>query len=79
MVTKNQPSIIRPTVPHYARAKGAAAHFQIARSTLWLWAKTLEGFPQPIKAGCRVTLFDLNAIDAFIQSRNINSRNGGEL
>lgn len=70
MDTKDQSSITSPAVPQYARAKGAAAHFQIARSTLWLWAKTLDGFPQPIKAGRRVTLFDLNAIDAFIKSRN---------
>lgn len=54
----------------YARAKDAAAYFKIARSTLWLWVKTLEGFPRPIKAGQRVTLFDLNAIDAFIKSRS---------
>lgn len=65
MSAKNYPSITQ-----YARAKDAAAYFKIARSTLWLWAKTLEGFPRPIKAGQRVTLFDLNAIDAFIKSRS---------
>ena len=54
--------------PNYARAKTACAHFQIARSTLWLWVQTRQGFPQPLKAGPRVTLFDLNAIEAFLRA-----------
>lgn len=55
-------------LPHYARAKKACAHFQIARSTLWQWIKTRKGFPQPLKAGPKVSLHDLNAIDAFLKS-----------
>jgi predicted DNA-binding transcriptional regulator AlpA len=55
--------------PHYARAKAACAHFQIARSTLWQWTKTRHGFPQPLKAGEKVTLFDINAIDAFLKAQ----------
>lgn len=54
--------------PQYARAKAACAHFQIARSTLWQWIKTRKGFPQPLKAGPKVSLHDLNAIDAFLKS-----------
>ena len=54
--------------PHYARAKVACAHFQIARSTLWQWIKTRHGFPQPLRAGPKVSLHDLNAIDAFLKS-----------
>ena len=54
--------------PNYARAKIACAHFQIARSTLWQWIKTRKGFPQPLKAGPKVSLHDLNAIDAFLKS-----------
>lgn len=44
----------------YLRAKEAAKHLKIAKSTLWKWSKErgAEGFPQPIKAGERVTLFD---------------------
>ena len=53
---------------NYARAKAACAHFQIARSTLWLWIKTRKGFPQPLRAGPKVSLHDLNAIDAFLRS-----------
>ena len=55
--------------PQYARAKAACAHFQIARSTLWQWTKSRLGFPQPLKAGEKVTLFDINAIDAFLKAQ----------
>lgn len=59
------------TMHRYARASAAAKHFQIARSTLWLWTKSRkhEGFPQPLKAGEKVTLFDINAIDAFLKAQ----------
>lgn len=65
-----QANTVTPTAPkpHYARAKAACAHFQIARSTLWQWIKTRKGFPQPLKAGPKVSLHDLNAIDAFLKS-----------
>jgi len=56
-------------MPRYARAKVACAHFQIARSTLWQWCKTRDGFPKPLKAGEKVTLFDINAIDAFLKAQ----------
>ncbi|MGE0347702.1 MAG: helix-turn-helix transcriptional regulator [Hydrogenophaga sp.] len=49
------------------RAKQAAQHFGIAHSTLWLWVKSKEGFPQPIKASARVTLFDIDAIEQFLR------------
>jgi predicted DNA-binding transcriptional regulator AlpA len=55
--------------PRYARAKAACAHFQIARSTLWQWTKNRQGFPKPLKAGEKVTLFDINAIDAFLKAQ----------
>jgi predicted DNA-binding transcriptional regulator AlpA len=57
-----------PPVQRFARAKGACNHFQIARSTLWLWAKTRPGFPQPLKAGQKVTLFDIHAIEEFLMA-----------
>jgi predicted DNA-binding transcriptional regulator AlpA len=57
-----------PSVQRFARAKGACNHFQIARSTLWLWAKTRPGFPKPIKAGEKVTLFDIHAIEEFLMA-----------
>jgi predicted DNA-binding transcriptional regulator AlpA len=55
--------------PRYARAKVACAHFQIARSTLWQWSKHRVGFPKPLKAGAKVTLFDINAIDAYLKAQ----------
>ena len=63
MISKNQ-------VPEqrFARAKGACQHFQIARSTLWLWVKERPGFPKPLKAGERVTLFDLGAIEEYLRT-----------
>ena len=57
--------------PSYARAKVACAHFQIARSTLWQLTKSRQGFPQPLKAGEKVTLFDINAIDAFLKAQAV--------
>ena len=54
--------------PQYARARAACAHFQIARSTLWQWIKTRKGFPQPLRAGPKVSLHDLNAIDAYLKA-----------
>ncbi len=54
---------------HYARAAETCKRFCIARSTLWVWARTRPGFPQPIKAGKKVTLFDLTAIDAFLRAQ----------
>lgn len=61
-----EPSINQP---YYARPKEACQHLKISLSTLWHWCKTRPDFPKPIKAGQRVTLFDLNAIDAWLQSK----------
>jgi predicted DNA-binding transcriptional regulator AlpA len=58
----------------FARAKQAAEHFQISRSALWDWVRNRPGFPQPIKAGPRVTLFDLAAIETFIRSQASKAR-----
>jgi len=56
---------------HYARAKPAAAYFGISTSSLWYWAKHRIGFPKPMRAGLRTTLFDINAIDQFLKSEEI--------
>jgi predicted DNA-binding transcriptional regulator AlpA len=55
------------THPKYARASATCLHFQISRSKLWNWVKKQHGFPSPIKAEARVTLFAPNAIDDFIK------------
>ena len=55
-------------LPQYARARVAAKHFQIGKSTLWQWTSR-PGFPTPLKAGPKVTLFDINAIDAYLKAQ----------
>ena len=60
--------------PRFARAKTVCLHFQIAKSTLWVWAKTRPGFPQPLKAGEKVTLFDIHAIEDYLQSAPLQGR-----
>ena len=55
--------------PRYERAKEAAQFLKISPSTLWQWAKDRDDFPKPIKAGARVTLFDLTAIQAWLQGQ----------
>lgn len=56
---------VEPT-QKYMRAAGVCKTYQIAKSTLWNWVATREDFPKPIKAGPRVTLFDMQAIEKFI-------------
>ena len=56
------------TQPRYARVTGTAVHFSVSKSTIWNCTKNRAGFPQPLKAGERVTLFDLGAIDAFLKT-----------
>lgn len=53
----------------YARPKEVCHYMCISRSTLCEWRKTRPGFPKPIKAGQRALLFDLNAIDAWLESQ----------
>ncbi len=63
MKTKETPT---PAVQRYMRAARVCETYQIAKSTLWHWVATRADFPKPIKAGPRVTLFDAQAIEAFI-------------
>ena len=55
--------------PQYARAKHAADYFKISKSTLWSWVHR-PGFPKPKRASEKVTLFDLSAIERFIEARS---------
>lgn len=55
--------------PQYARAKHAADYFSISKSTLWNWVHR-PGFPQPKRASEKVTLFDLAAIERFINAQS---------
>jgi predicted DNA-binding transcriptional regulator AlpA len=55
----------------YLRPKQAAEYLQIGLSTLWRWTALYRGvgFPQPIKVGPRVTLFDSTGLEQFVQAR----------
>ena len=55
--------------PQYERAKATAQHLKISVSTLWHWSKTRHDFPRPVKAGERVTLFDLAAINEWLRQQ----------
>jgi predicted DNA-binding transcriptional regulator AlpA len=54
--------------PHFARVREVSKHFSVSRSTLWGWAKNRADFPKPFRASQRVTLWDINAITAFIKT-----------
>ena len=49
-----------------ARPKQTAAYLNCGLSTLWAMAASRHNFPKRIKVGERITLFDLDQIDAFV-------------
>ena len=49
-----------------ARPASAATYLGIGISTLWAWSADRPNFPAKIKAGPRVTLFDLDELDAWL-------------
>lgn len=67
MNNKVKSSLATRTSSNFMRAKEASAYFRIAPSTLWNWVKTRPGFPKPFKAGARVTLFDIVAIEDYLR------------
>ena len=54
----------------YMRAKELIKYLSISRATLYSWAKK-EDFPKPIKASHKVTLWDVEAIEKYLQSKVI--------
>ncbi len=67
----SQDNLVQVTekMPVYARPARAARHFEIGKATLWQWVKTRHDFPKPLKAGPRVTLFDIAAIERYLHSQ----------
>ncbi|SDN51398.1 AlpA family transcriptional regulator [Polaromonas sp. JS666] len=59
--------------PQYARATATAQHLCIGKSTLWQWCGSgpgsRPGFPKPIKAGPKVSLFNITAIEAYLKAQ----------
>lgn len=53
--------------PAYMRVKAMAPHVGMGVSTLWKLAKYNPDFPKPIKAGSKVTLFNVAAVESFIE------------
>ena len=50
----------------YLRAKKVAKYMGIGLSTVWLYAK--QGKITPIKISSRVTVFDINEVDKFLNN-----------
>lgn len=55
-----------PAVPRFARPSEAAAYCRFSKNTLWRLIANDPTFPRPLKAGQRVTLIDLNEVDAWL-------------
>ncbi|MFV0601943.1 MAG: helix-turn-helix transcriptional regulator [Brachymonas sp.] len=53
----------------FERPRQVCQHLKISNSTLWHWCKTRPDFPKPVKAGERVTLFDLAAINEWLRQQ----------
>ncbi len=53
----------------YMRPAEICWHFRVSRATLYRWAKNRHDFPKPIKAGDRVTLFEVAEVDKFIRAQ----------
>lgn len=54
----------------WVRAKEAARYFSVSRSTIWQWCHR-PGFPKPKRASAKVTLFDVAAIERFIEAQQV--------
>jgi predicted DNA-binding transcriptional regulator AlpA len=53
----------------YGRPRETASRYRCGISTLYFWVKTRDGFPRPQKLGPRTTVFDWDAIDAYLASQ----------
>jgi len=55
--------------PLYKRPAEIAEMFSIGKSTLYYWLKNDNRFPKPIKAGKRVTLFNVWEVEEYLKNR----------
>mgnify|MGYP003596193242 CR=1 FL=1 len=56
----------------YLRITQVIEKIGVGKSTIWLWSK--EGkFPKPIKISTKVTVWEEEKIDEWIQLKNTNS------
>lgn len=56
---------------------GPSGLFPFSRSTLWLWVRAGD-FPAPTKFGPRITVWERNAVLAWIASRQKSSEGRSE-
>jgi prophage regulatory protein len=52
---------------NFLRIKDVMKKTGIARSTIWLWVKE-DKFPKPIKLSPRITVWDNNEIDKWMNN-----------
>lgn len=55
------------------RVKGVAAYLGCGVATVWRRTKDDPTFPKPIKLSPRVTVWKLSEIEAWVQSRRVQS------
>lgn len=53
----------------YLSDKQIAARFGVSRPAIWKWAKTLSGFPQPVRLTPGCTRWKLADIEQWERSR----------
>lgn len=56
-------------VGRYFRVAELASMLSVNRSTIWRWVKEDPNFPNPIKLGPKVTVWDGCQIQDWLQSR----------
>ena len=69
MANQGQRDTNADVAPLWGRPKKVAEHFDISEGTFWNWTKR-PGFPRTIKAGPRVTLIDIRAVERFLATAN---------
>lgn len=57
------------TINRYFRVTELALMLSVNRSTIWRWVKEDPDFPNPIKLGPKVTVWDGCRVQDWLQSR----------
>lgn len=55
-----------------ARPRVLAEYLEVSIATIWRWASERPDFPRPQKIGPRVTVWDLDEIDAWVAAQQSN-------
>ncbi|MBW8374220.1 AlpA family phage regulatory protein [Stenotrophomonas sp.] len=57
-----------------ARPRQVAEYLGVSIATVWRWASERHDFPRSRKIGPRVTVWDLNEIDQWVDAQQSNQR-----